>query len=49
MERNFVTFQRNDEGVKQLAIFIAQLVKEGVTYHVSENNNNVEVHLTGGF
>lgn len=49
MDRNFVTFRRDEEDIKHLAIFIAQLVKEGVTYTINNAENYVEVTLIGGY
>jgi len=44
-----VTFPKNEEGVKLLAIFIATLTKEGVVYTVSNYETYVAVNLTGGY
>ena len=44
-----VTFRRDEDGAKQLATFLAQLVKEGVTYSIKNAENYVEVTLTGGY
>jgi hypothetical protein len=44
-----ITFHRDEDGIKMLAIFIAQLVKEGVTYTINNAENYVEVTLTGGY
>jgi hypothetical protein len=49
MDKHTVTFQRDDDGMKQLAIFVAQLVKEGVTYSIINEPNYVAVDLTGGY
>ena len=35
--------------LKELAIFVSQLIREGVTFEVRQNNASFEVKLTGGF
>jgi hypothetical protein len=44
-----VTFRRDDDGAKQLAIYLATLVKEGVEYSITNAETYVAVRLTGGF
>jgi hypothetical protein len=43
---NFL-FSMND--VKAMAIFVSQLVREGVTFTVSQAGENFTITLTGGF
>jgi hypothetical protein len=49
MKRKYITFNTDAEGFRMLAIFLAQLEKEGVTYSVSQDLAGFEVELTGGF
>lgn len=49
MSDNRVTFQRDDDGIRQLAIYLAQLTKEGVTFSVTNEISYVAVWLTGGY
>lgn len=44
-----ITFERDENGIKLLAIFIAQLIKEGVVYTITNESNRVFVNLTGGY
>lgn len=49
-----ITFTKTEGGLKLFAIYVAQLVREGVTFEVKEYGNEgigewIEVHLTGGF
>ena len=44
-----IVFMKNDEEIKQLAIFVSQLIREGVTFLVENNASNYLVRLTGGF
>ena len=44
-----VRFRRDEDGIKMLAIYLATLVKEGVTYTINNAENYVEVTLTGGY
>lgn len=44
-----IDFTRDEEGMKQLGAFLAQLVREGVTYKVINHNDVVSVELLGGF
>lgn len=48
-EHTEVQFRRDEEGSKCLAIFLAQLIREGVTYRVDNSEIFVRVTLTGGF
>jgi len=47
--KKMVEFEKNTEGTKQFATFLAQLVKEGVTYEVDNSKDKYSVTLTGGF
>lgn len=49
MDNKTITFKRSSNGLKELAIFLAQLVKEGVTYKVINNKEEFGVELTGGY
>lgn len=49
MDKHTVTFRRDDEGMKNLATFLAQIIKEGLTYQIDNAENFVEVTLTGGY
>ncbi len=46
---NKVTFRRDNEGTQQLAIFLAQLIREGVTYEINNAELYVEVRVLGGY
>lgn len=48
------TFRKNEKDLVLMAIYIAQLLREGVTFEIKEFGNNgtgewFEVTLTGGF
>lgn len=45
----YIQFRRDNDGMKQLAIFIAQLTKEGVEYKIENSELFIRVELTGGF
>jgi hypothetical protein len=48
--RHYVVFQKDETGIKLTAIFIAQLVREGVTYCIRDNGTDSWlVELTGGY
>jgi hypothetical protein len=51
MSNQEITFDKtNPEDVKNAAIFVAQLVKEGVTFRTfNDVPNQIVVQLTGGF
>lgn len=40
---------QQDYSTKALATYLAQLVREGVTYTINQNGPEVTVKLTGGF
>lgn len=44
-----ITFRRDTEGMKNLAIFLAQVIKEGLTYEIDNAELYVKVELTGGY
>jgi len=43
------SFDRSDEDMKAMAVFVAQLIREGVTFTVRQDNAAFEIELTGGF
>ena len=52
--KNYVEFQKDVEGLKLLAVYVAQLTREGLTFELKDKGNKtigewIEVHLTGGF
>ena len=49
MKRKYIGFNADAEGYRMMAVFLAQLEKEGVTYSVSQDLVGFEVELTGGF
>lgn len=42
-----VEFQKNEQGVKLLAIYLSQLAREGVAYQVDNNTSSYNVIITG--
>ena len=44
-----IKFANDEKGLKMLSVFIAQLVREQVTYRVTSDDFEYEVTLTGGF
>jgi hypothetical protein len=44
-----VVFNMDDKGVKLMAVFIAQLTREGVTYRTHQGDSCYTISLTGGF
>ena len=38
-----------DYSIKAMATYLAQLVREGVTYKIHQDGPNVSVELTGGY
>jgi len=40
-------FQKTDEGVKLLAIYVAQLTREGMAYQLDDLTNHYTVIITG--
>jgi hypothetical protein len=49
MSDPIVSFEKTPEEYKNLATFLAQLTREGVTYNVVDNQYHVQVIMTGGF
>jgi hypothetical protein len=49
MENHTIKFPNDVEGMKSLAAFLAEIIKQGLTYHISNGTNNTEVTLTGGY
>ncbi len=44
-----ITFEMTVAGLKLLAGYVAELVRQGVTFKIVQNNTVVSVELTGGF
>lgn len=45
-----ITFDKREEDAeRRLAMFIAQLVREGIKFHVRSDGVSYEVTLTGGY
>ena len=44
-----VSFDRSTKGLKELATYVAQLVREGVVYEIKEHGMKISVELTGGY
>jgi hypothetical protein len=44
-----LTFQFTPEGMTLLAAYVAQLVREGVTFKIHQTDTTVSVELTGGY
>ncbi len=44
-----ITFGRNEGDIRLLAIFLAQLVREGIAFRIDETSTIVTVELTGGY
>lgn len=50
METNkMIIFLNNDEDTRRCAIFISQLIREGVTFEIKRDKISTEITLTGGF
>lgn len=49
MDNHTVKFTNDVEGVKALAAFLAEIIKQGLTYHITNGTNNTEITLKGGF
>lgn len=47
--KHYITFGVTDSETRRLAVFLAQLIKEGVTYVTRQDPSGFEVELTGGF
>jgi len=44
-----LSFDRSEKDMRAMAVFIAQLVREGVTFTINQDNIAFEIKLTGGF
>lgn len=44
-----VLFSMTDEGMKLMAVFVSQLVREGVTFKTYQGDSVYTVELTGGY
>ena len=44
-----LTFDRSEKDMKAMAVFVAQLIREGVTFTIRQDNVGFEIELTGGF
>lgn len=44
-----LTFDFDDAGLHLLAVYVAQLVKEGVTFKINQGPVDIVVELLGGF
>jgi hypothetical protein len=42
-------FKKNEDGYRNLATYVSQLVKEGVTFDMRDLADRVTVTLTGGY
>lgn len=42
-------FEKNEDGTRRLAIYVSQLVREGVVFTIAQDERAVRVTLTGGF
>ena len=42
-------FAMDTEGMTNLAAYVSQLVREGVTFSISNDKISAEVKLTGGY
>lgn len=49
MSSKYITFDADAEGFRMLAIFLAQLEREGVTYSIGQDSVGIEITLTGGY
>lgn len=49
MKQSRIEFDKDVTGLTNMAIFIAQLVREGVTFEVEQRVDQYIVELTGGF
>jgi hypothetical protein len=47
--QTYAVFKMDATGVKLLAIFVAQLTREGIVFEVAEAVDHYKVFLTGGF
>lgn len=44
-----IAFNKDEDGTRMLAVFVSQLIREGVVFSVRANDFVYEVELTGGF
>ena len=44
-----MTFATDQDGLRKLAIFVSQLVREGVTFTIIHGEHSADVELTGGY
>ena len=44
-----MSFINDEAGLRALAVYCAQLVKECVTFTIRQDDVSIEVELTGGF
>lgn len=44
-----MTFDNTEDGVRMLAVYVSQLVKEGVTFKIVQHHGETVVELLGGF
>ena len=44
-----VTFRKNSDDLRLMAVYVAQLIKEGVAFEMKTLDDRTEVTLTGGF
>jgi hypothetical protein len=49
MPSHTVSFERNENGMKLLAVFLAGIVREGITYSVQTDACEVTVEILGGY
>lgn len=47
---NSVKFQSTTEGIREMAVYVAQLVREGIVYEITRfNDDQFRVVTTGGY
>lgn len=44
-----MTFDHDEDGIRLMATYVAQLVKEGVKFKITQEKTYSIVELTGGF
>jgi len=44
-----VSFEMTPNGLKLLACYVAELIRQGVTFKITQGAASVSVELTGGF
>ena len=47
--KGHMTFEMSTTGMKLCAAYVAQLIREGVTFTIRNDKVSTEVTLTGGF